>query len=752
MAFSLAIFLIALSGLMLEIALTRIFSATIWYHYAFVAISVALLGWGLGGFALHYLRRGIRFSRERAGTLALLNALSIPTALWLIVRLPVDPSRLALYFVVSLVPFLLAGAALAMLFALRRESAGHLYRADLVGAALGALGVTALLSWLGGENAVLALAVAPAAAAACLSPRLRLAAALVAAGLVAGVLANQRSGIFSVRSAPAKAMYRHMQQRPATRRVLTGWNAYSRIDVVTGFEPPFLARLYIDADAWTNVLEWDGRAESLEPLARWYRALPFEVASERPRTLVIGPGGGSDVLVALAAGSRMVTAVEMNPLMLDFVRRFGARAGHLYEHPRVEPVLSEGRSFIRRADRRFDVILLGFVDSWAAVASGGLTLSENHLYTVEAFRDYYEHLTPDGALVILRWDVDVPRLVSNAIALLGSEETGRRVAVLVEARAGDVDSPPQMIFMLKRRRFTAEETRRMARWEQARPIIVPGHQVDEPYASLFSKRLAFDAYVERAETRVDPVTDDRPFFFARAKPWGVPPGMLWTLAWIVLPMGALFFALVAFGRPRGEATRPYAVSVAYFAGLGLGFISVELALLQNLTLLLGHPTFTLSILLFTLLLSGGIGSGLSRRVAPGTACLGVAVLATLLALVAPALVPVLLPLSLAARIAVAVALVAPLGFLMGVPFPRGLAATGRGPFPDPPFYWGLNGVFSVAGSVGTMAVAVLLGFRWAMLAGASCYLVSAVASRVFREHDHRHSQSGLTAPSPSSMM
>ena len=155
------LFLVTLSGLMFEIGLTRIFSATIWYHFAFVAISVALLGWGLGGFTLHLLRNRIRPSLGQAGVLTLLYAAAIPSCLWLIVRVPFHPDRLVFYFVVSLLPFLLAGMALSMVFALGREAAAQLYFADLLGASVGALAVTALLSWLGGENAVLAVTLAP---------------------------------------------------------------------------------------------------------------------------------------------------------------------------------------------------------------------------------------------------------------------------------------------------------------------------------------------------------------------------------------------------------------------------------------------------------------------------------------------------------------------------------------------------------------------------------------------------------------
>ncbi len=311
-----------------------------------------------------------------------------------------------------------------MLFTIERQSAGRLYFADLLGSSLGALLVTFLLSWLGGENAVLAVALAPVGAAACFSARLRLPAGLAAVAILVALAVNGQTGLFKIHSAPTKGLYRQMAATPGAKIELTGWNAYSRIDAVTGFKDPYLARLYIDSDAWTNVLAWDGRLESTAPMRSWYRAIPFRVAPPSPKTLIIGPGGGSDVLVALAAGSEKVTAVEMNPLMLRFARHFGARAGNLYDQPKVEAVLSEGRTFIRRSQRRFDVILMGFVDSWAAVASGGLSLSENHLYTVEAFRAYYDHLTPDGEIAILRWDVDIPRLVSNAVALLGPRGRG----------------------------------------------------------------------------------------------------------------------------------------------------------------------------------------------------------------------------------------------------------------------------------------------------------------------------------------
>ncbi len=649
-------------------------------------------------------------------------------------RVPFHPDRLLVYFAVSLLPFLLAGAALSMLFAVEREHTARLYFADLAGASLGALAVTFLLSWLGGESAVLAVALAPLAAAAAFSSRLRVPAALLAVLVLVALGANERSGLFKIRSAPTKGLYRHMAATPGSAIALTGWNAYSRIDAVTGFEHPYLARLYIDSDAWTNILSWDGDVASLASKREWYRALPFEVAPASSKTLVIGPGGGSDVLVSLGAGSEKVTAVEMNPLMLRFVRHFGAAAGNIYDHPRIETVLSEGRTFIRRSDRKFDVILMGFVDSWAAVASGGLSLSENHLYTVEAFRAYLDHLSDDGQLVILRWPVDVPRLVSNAIALLGPEEAGRRVAVLFERREGDREDPPQTIFMLKKRPWSEAETARIASWSQAQPVIVPGHHVEEPYASVFDGRTSFAEYVAQAKTRVDPVYDDRPFFFANVKPWGLPKKMREQFVYVLdvlLPLGLL---VVLLGKPRGERAAPYAGvdPVLRQPGRRLHRGGARAAAAPDAAA--GPPDLhALDPALHAA--GGGRRRQLGERALPpgcrlprdrgGRGALRARAAARRAGAAAA---------GAAARIAIAILLVAPLGFLMGMPFPKGLRATGSGPFPEPPLYWGMNGLFSVVGSMATMVTAVIFGFTWAMLGGAFFYLVAALSSRVLRPH------------------
>ena len=484
MAIHVAVFLITLSGLVFEIGLTRIYSATIWYHFAFIAVSVALLGWGLGGMALHALRRRVSPSMEKAAILAMLYAAAMLVCLGLIVRFPFTIERLALYFIAPLVPFFLAGTVLSMIFMLRRQTAPTLYFADLIGASLGALAVTFLLEIFGSETTLVLAAAAPLGAAALLARRFRTVAVAGAVVVLLFALTNDRAGLLRVRPGTLKAMKRHMEERPAARITQSGWNSYSRIDAVEGFPPPNLARLYIDSDAWTNALEWDGKVENIRHVRDWYRAFPFRFAPNG-ETLVIGPGGGSDVIVALGSGSRRVTAVEMNPLMLQFVRHYGERAGNLYNRPDVEVIQSEGRNFISRTDRKFDVIFLGFVDTWASVASGGLSLSENYLYTTQALEAYYNHLTDDGVIAIMRWGVDVPRLVSNSVALLGVEEASKRIVATLEKRSSAED-PPQMIFMLRKRPFTPQETADIMAWPLGDPLIVPGRHAAPPYDALFS--------------------------------------------------------------------------------------------------------------------------------------------------------------------------------------------------------------------------------------------------------------------------
>jgi spermidine synthase len=745
----LGIFLISASGLMLEVTLTRIFSATIWYHYAFIAISVALFGWGLGGFLLHILKEKkiLKSTPASLATASLLFSLSIPVFLWIIIQLPATPKYLNWYFITSVIPFFLAGITLAQAFDIFREITGKLYFADLIGASFGALGITLILGMLGGESTVLFIATLPALATLLFSTYrpdfwktktfpLGLASILAVALLI---IFNSESHILTIKNAPSKGLYQHMKSDPKLHIVFTQWNSYSRIDGVEGVAPPHIARIYIDSDAWTNVVGWDGETESMEEAKEWFRYIPFHLERE-PKALIIGPGGGVDVLLSLVAGGKNVTAVELNPIIVDFVRHYGEKAGNIYNNLNVNLIIDEGRNFISRSNEKYDVISLSFVDSWASVSSGGLALSENYLYTTQAFHQYFEHLTNSGIFVVIRWQVDIPRLVSNSISMMREygippEEAGDHIAILL-ADSPKMNEPTQMIFMLKKTPFTKKESVEIKDLSSKyNPVHIPYVVSSSPYKELFGGRISPSEFYSQFDEKVDPIGDDSPFYFANEKPYGIPT---YLMRFLLIPISATFlffaFSYSSEAKKKTETT----LFILYFIALGLGFIFIEISILQKFILLLGHPIFTLSVILFSLLVSGGIGSFLSGRFKEGVipkrifeACSLIFVISIIYAVVLPHLIPVFLPFSIGTRIAITFILILPLGLLMGMPFPLGIRIVGNSlKAGGIPFYWGLNGIMSVFGSIAAIMIGVGFGFTFTTLAGSASYLLASICAIV----------------------
>lgn len=748
-----AVFLLSASGLMFELTLTRFFSATIWYHYTFVAISVALFGWGLGGL-LVFLLRPARFERRVRSILAglsLLLALVLPVFLYGVLQLPFTPQRLNTYFLLSLMPFLVGGAVLSLAFESCGRDSNRLYFADLAGASLGTLLVPLAIGRLGAETAMLAIAVLPSLAAVLLSaslPRpsvvrwlpLSILTVLFSLGLTAW---NARTGALTVRNAPEKELYKLLDkfdEPPNVARIdFDKWNAYSRITSVKGFSDDYVARIFIDSSAETNVMHWNGSPDHPPDARNWFRAFPFRLVKD-PHVLVIGPGGGTDVVLSIAAGARKVTAVEMNPLIIECVRGLGARAGDLYDHPKVKDnlVIEEGRNFIERTDQKFDLIVLGWVDSWASVSSGGLALTENYLYTRDALAAYFDHLTDAGALVIIRWPIDVRRLVANAVSFLSDrgmtmEDIGRHILAASQRKPNPGEfSTVETIFMMTRLPMTRENVDAMLAGHDGIHLWhAPFRGGDQPYADLFAGRMDFAAYTSAFDTLATPVTDVRPFYFAWDKPIGIPDFVRRLVG--VPALGIVGFVVLLLAASRYAGLRaPGLRMVMYFGSLGIGFIVVEVALIQRLILLLGHPIYALVVILFTLLLAGGLGSLFARRFAPqdirralGWIIPVVVLLVIAAGLVLPWVVHRALPLGLAARIAVTALMVLPFGFFMGMPFPLGLRKQAQDDGGAPAsVLWGINGVASVLGSIGGVALAVVFGFTWVFIAGAVCYAVA----------------------------
>ncbi|HUT73923.1 MAG TPA: hypothetical protein VM221_03695, partial [Armatimonadota bacterium] len=515
----------------------------------------------------------------------------------------------------------------------------------------------------------------------------------------------------------------------------------------------------IDANAATPLVRFDGDPSRLDYLRYDVTAVAYYL-KQRGRVFVIGPGGGRDVLTALNFGQVKVDAVEINPTIVDIVERvFADFTGRPYQYPGVSLTVGDARSYIARSSQRYDIIQSSLTDTWAATAGGGFVLTENLLYTREAFRDYYQHLTPDGILSISHWyrypmPDEILRLATLARVALEAEGVKRpadHVAVVLMPR---VMFGPMGVatFMMKRSPFAPQELSTL-RAVSARMgfelVYAPGGGKEE----LFERLLAtpdLQGFLASLPADMSPVTDDRPFFFLltsrkdlsytsllqHLSQWNTNPISLLVSLLVLLGAAVVLFILgplYTLRRPALRAHRREAIFLLYFLCLGLAYIMIELALMQRFVLFLGHPTYSLSVMLSTLLIASGLGSLLTNRVAePRTASRLVLLLGLLCVsvlvyrLVLPSVLAHFLAASKGARVCLSVVFLAPLGLLMGMPFPLGIRVVRDRAQAMIPWFWGVNGAASVLGSVLAVTLAVFFGFSVALMVGLGAYAAALV--------------------------
>ncbi len=744
------IFLISLAGLVLEVAITRIFSAAIWYHFAFVAVAVALVGLGASGLVV---QRGLKRIRQNwAENLSIASAwgitVFIPISLIVMHSLASQVIFLPLFMILFSIAFFLIGIIISAAFNAFAAVAGRLYSADLVGASVGALLVVLFLIVSGGEGTALIVGFIASLVATIFSRISRSKRKTIVSigfmALAASLLViNQNTQIFAIPTDPTaqKDLPIYLRDNPGSKIVKTQWNSFSRIDVVEGGSTVegLVAKIFIDGGAGTNIISWDGDIESRRELSNWMQYLPFKMMEE-PKALVIGSGGGRDVVAALASGSKDVTSVEINPIIFETVKSYGDKAGNVYTHENVRAHVDEGRSFITRSSEDYDIIYIPFVDTWASVSSGGLSVSENFLYTVEGFQQYHDHLTERGKIVAVRWLIDAPRFVSTFATLLEAngvpQDQVYRHLIMVTSDSYTQDPSVTMVVFSKSP-FTDEEIEFLSRsFSQYgyKPILVPGQVMDETYAPLLNGEIHLEEFYNSFSTKAYPVTDDYPYFLSFEKPLPTAvTSLLYAVVIIVASFLVIPFAWIR--RIAGERSElGIATTIPYFAALGMGFILIELALLQKLILLLGNPTTTFAILLFTLLISSGSGSFVSSRlmrvntrnliaVIGGIAALGLLYVATL-----PSIMYSTIAQPFEVKAIVSVAVLAPIGFLMGMPMPTGMRLLKSHRPEYIPWMWAINGAFSVAGAVLAIAIGINYGSSRAMILGVLIYLVALAIS------------------------
>lgn len=745
------IFLIALSGLVLEVSITRIFSAAIWYHFAFVAVSVALVGLGASGLVVQH--RVKKLKGKWAENLTIYSAwgiaIFIPITLFVMHALASQVIYLPLFMILFSVPFFLVGIIISAAFNAFASVAGRLYAADLIGASAGALLVVLFLVLTGGEGATLIVGLIAAIGGTIFSriaknTKKTVVSLMFVAFALSLIILNHATQIFAIPTDPTaqKDLPIYLREHPGSKIVKTEWNSFSRIDVVEGGAggEGLVAKVFIDGGAGTNIISWDGKTESRQELSTWMQYLPFKMMQD-PKVLVIGSGGGRDVVASLVSGSKDVTSVEINPIIYETVKSYGDRAGNVYSHEYVRSYVDEGRSFITRSSEKYDIVYVPFVDTWASVSSGGLSVSENFLYTLQGFQQYYDHLTDTGKIVTVRWLIDAPRFISTYAKLL--EQNGipqdqlDRHLIMVTSDSYTQDPSVTMVIFSKSP-FTDEEIRFFSQsFSQYgyKPILVPGQIMREPYSALLNGQINLDQFYDMFETKVYPVTDDNPYFLSFEKPL---PGVVEVLLYASVGIVAIFllvpFAWMKRRREEEVGTKKSEIGIAtmipYFAALGMGFILIELALLQKLILLMGNPTMTFALLLFTLLISSGAGSLLSPRIAKNNMknlvfiIGGIAALGILYFLFLPPIIYSTIAEPIEAKAAVSIAILAPIGFLMGMPLPTGMRLL-KVHRPDYiPWMWAVNGAFSVLGAVLAIALGIMYGSSLAMILGILIYLIA----------------------------
>lgn len=750
------VFAISFSTLVLELTLTRVFSATMFYHFAFLAISVALFGTAAAGVILYVVQS--RITREDLGRwLALFAAGFAATALLTVVamlRFPIQPHlgganflRVTIIYCTAALPFFCAGAVITLAFRHFAAEAGWLYACDLLGAAAGCLALIPLLNALGAIDVVLfAAAVAACAAVAFAATASRAVQGSVSAAAIAFVallIANHATHALDLHS---------FKGLPSEGMLFSKWNSFSHVTVRGSLADPEVG-IEIDADASTPIYR-GGPNLAADPFRIDDFALQLRPHGD---VLVIGPGGGKEVRRATQVGARRITAVEVNPIIANDVMSrepFRSYSGDVYHQPGVRLIVDEARSFIRRSPERYDVIQADMVDTWAATAAGAFALTENNLYTVEAFRDYFEHLKDGGVLTITRWYSSPPdqvlRLASLTRAMmadLGVPAADRSI-LIIRAPARD-GLPPVATFLVKRGAFTDGETdvaERTARGAGFDVLYSPRTRPPGPLTALIT---APDPSVvwNAAPRNITPTYDNSPFFFFSVRLTDTSAALTGDAQWrrtnlgtfvlvSLLGVSSVLLLLFVFApllvRAQGDAGTPPLPFIAYFACLGAGFMLIEVALLQKFILFLGHPVYALTVVLFSLLCFSGLGSWASRRMGERLlprVLLGVAVIGVVYVGTLSPIFYSLVTLPIAWRVLITGALLAPGAFLMGMPMPLGLRLlAGRGAHLIP-WAWGVNGAMSVTASVLALSIALATGFNQALLAGVVAYLAALLVIR-----------------------
>ncbi|MFS8585565.1 MAG: hypothetical protein FWJ72_10810 [Acidimicrobiia bacterium] len=745
-----ALALVTACTLAYQVVFTRMLSSVLAYHFSFLAISLALLGTGAGAL-LVYLRPELFDRHPLEGTLArwsaLYGVLLIATPLLLV---DLDYSiadgvtkrfafNLTVACLLAAAPSTVAGAVVTVAIRGWTDHLGRVYAWDLMGAGLGALVVVPLL-YQPAPALLVGLGVVSCVAAALFGwgdRRFRWRAAGLAAVGVVLIVASTANTILFIR------------MPPNDRNGLAAdiWHPLSRVQAKDAPGAPF-SLLFYDR-VFAPVPNVGDELPDWEDLRLGPASIGYEITGPG-KALIIGGGGGRDIYNALTSG-QTVDVIELNSAIVEAVDdALGHRSQRPYSREGVSTTIGDGRAILADSDETYDQIHIGFTDTLSANAAQGFALSENNLYTLEAFDEYFEHLNPRGILNVSRLErlvgdeaIRATVLVMAALERQGIEDPSRHVVVIRGTDAIGSAQAPYMTTLARLEPFTDEELDRIRELADERGDGI-AYAAGGPYYGAWEDLAEagdWRAFCNDYPLDVCPPTDDRPFFFNMRRlgsifdsqsgyHYGVDPYQLLLLTLGILVVLSVVGLLLPLRLSRSEE-KPRVPSLLFFAAIGLGFMLLESVLIQRFVLFLGFPTYSLSVVLFALLVFTGVGSALSGKLPKGRRTL-VTVLAAAVGLVAVsafALQPLLRGLidqPFPLRVALSIALLAPIGVALGMPMPLGLARF-TDLYPRSIAYaWGVNGIASVLASVLGVVVAINFGYRAASLVAAACYLFALV--------------------------
>ena len=773
--------------LLVEILDARLLSVLTWYHLSFLAVSLAMLGMAAGAVRV-FLAKDMQEPVEamrRLPALTEMFALSIIASHFILLCIPVPAlNRFSVMEVVTIaavtgvlaLPFFFSGMVVTIALTRSTGPIGRLYAWDLAGAAGACVAVVPLLD--SGRFNVTSLMILSAAAAAvgawCFSrvqSRIRIRPALTAAVCVVVALWNgsnmerleiafpkNRQFWMATPSFEATRWNSHsfvILQKP-TQEVNFFWGAGK----LAPNRPATLAWMAIDGEAGTPITQWDGNVDTLDWVQHDVTALPYHL--RRGSAAIIGTGGGRDILSALWGRNQSIVGIDVNAAVLEFLQRKHRNFAGIAPRPDVELVHDDARAYLTRSNRRFDVIQMSLIDTWAATGAGAFTLSENGLYTVNGWNVFLSRLQPNGIFSVSRWFSpnnvsETHRLLSLAVSALLELNVRRPVDHLVLVTR---DRTATLLTSLSP--FTSEDEATVRRIVEAEGFTIQASpwaggstpRVDRIVRSTTSAELALAT--EDPDFDYSAPTDERPFFFNMLKPrsftrvYSLPRGgVLWgniratatlVLLFVIallLVVAIIIWPLVAAGRPALSG-RVFTWSVLYFCGIGVGFMLVQIALLQRFSVFLGHPAYTFSVTLFSMILFAGIGSYLSDTAVPKmrraefVLPLAASVVIVATALLAGPATRALGGASLAARVVTVIAFLAPVATILGFFFPTGLRAVGSLSPAATAWMWGVNGACGVLGSVLAVAISMWIGIQANLFAAAAIYIGLLVPLLVLR--------------------